>query len=658
MAPAPGRSWLSLLWALAWLLPTAWLFTQQQAQRIDPTNQALKAPGTADATNQRDLATVLASDQVVLLGFRVLGGLPVLPADGERVAAFRTALEAQPGVAGCRAPETQEQGLCLLTVSLQGDDSAGTAHAVVAAARKACPESMQLLATGLPLLEAAIADLVVTERRTIVPVLAFVLFAAAWVLYRRASLAVAALLPALLAIVWTSGLAAALGHPLDPVAALLDPVLLTIGVATSVHFVECWRRGLGSGLDPRGAARHAAAEQRTPTLLATGTTMVGLLSMATSPVPAVVDFGLWSAFGVALVHAFTFALLPGWLGWLRPAPVAAAATSEYVAARWLHGLLRNRATIVGVAVAATALAVARLPALRADNDPLALLPAEVPCRADHDALAAQLGGVEVCHLYAPPRSPATDPARLLSFVASTQLLPGVAGLGGPVLRGADGALAVPLLLRPGGTAVRQPLFAELARGARVLGLDGLVPAGTAVRIANDSGALMQSLVGSTALTLLLLVAGMCAGLRSWRLGLCGMLPNLLPCLWLYGAIAWAGRPVSVATGMIGCTMLGLVVDNTLHLLHQYRLLRAAAPPRAAMTAALQRVGRPMWLSSGLLVLGFATAATSRLATTIEFSLLACATILAALVGTGVLLPLLLVREDRHLHLPSGASHAL
>ncbi|MBM4063991.1 MAG: hypothetical protein FJ265_23265, partial [Planctomycetes bacterium] len=220
MAPAPGRSWLSLLWALAWLLPTAWLFTQQQAQRIDPTNQALKAPGTADATNQRDLATVVASDQVVLLGFRVLGGLPVLPADGARVAAFRTALEAQPGVAGCRAPETQEQGLCLLTVSLQGDDSAGTAHAVVAAARKACPESMQLLATGLPLLEAAIADLVVTERRTIVPVLAGVLFAAAWVLYRRASLAVAALLPALLAIVWTSGLAAALGHPLDPVAAL------------------------------------------------------------------------------------------------------------------------------------------------------------------------------------------------------------------------------------------------------------------------------------------------------------------------------------------------------------------------------------------------------------------------------------------------------
>lgn len=646
MPTAPGRSWLPLLLWLSLLLPvTGWLFQAQLGQKVDPTNAALKSPDTPDAQNLQALANVVGSDQVVLLVFVTPDGLPMLSRDANLLDEIRATLAKRADVVQCRALPAPEPDLALLATSLRGEDLGAIAQAVVAEARSRCPASLRLLATGVPLLESTLAGLVAGERRTIVPMLGVVLFLAAWLLYRSAGLAIATLLPAVLAIVWTSGLVAVLGHPLDPIAALLDPVLLTIGVATSVHFVEAWRRGITLRFDAPSASNFASTAQGSPTLLATATTMLGLLSLTTSPIPAVVDFGLRAALGVALVHAFTFTLLPTWLALQRSVRLPPIAVDTSPAQSWLRRLRQQRLTIHCATMAITVLATVGLPRLHPDNDPLVMLPAAERCRVEYDELAARLGGVEVFHLLAPARSPATDPGRLLPFLAAMQQLPGIAGPAGPVLRGPEGDLAAPLLLRPGGSSGRQELFVEIERSAAVLGLDGLVPAGVSVQIARDSDALMKSLGWSTLVTLLLLGIGMCIGLRSWRLGTLGILTNILPCVWIYGAIGWSGQPVSVATGMIGCTMLGLIVDNTLHLLHQYRELRHSGDRAFAMRIALDRVGRPMWLSSGLLLLGFATTATSQLHTTREFSLLACSTILVALFGCLVLLPLLVVGDQ-------------
>lgn len=219
-------------------------------------------------------------------------------------------------------------------------------------------------------------------------------------------------------------------------------------------------------------------------------------------------------------------------------------------------------------------------------------------------------------------------------------------MGGQVLRDDDGDLAVPLLLRPMGSAGRDRLFTAIEQAARACGLDGLVTAGSLVQIARDSNRLVGGLALGTIVVFVLLTAGMCLCLRSVALGLAGSVPMALACVWVYGAIAWCGHPVSVATGMIGCTMLGLIVDNAPHFLHRYRMLRGAHDGRQALAAALQQVARPIAVSSGLLLLGFASAATSRLSTTVEFALLACSAIVAALFSTAVLVPLALTRTGR------------
>ena len=104
---------------------------------------------------------------------------------------------------------------------------------------------------------------------------------------------------------------------------------------------------------------------------------------------------------------------------------------------------------------------------------------------------------------------------------------------------------------------------------------------------------------------------------------------------------------------LGVRWNGLLIDNAAHFLHRYAgLRRRDAMRRDAVLGTLRHVGRPMLLSSSLLIAGFATAATSHLSTTVEFAILACSTIALALLATAVLLPLLLAAPSadvRHEH---------
>ena len=648
------RTWLRRLGWLAFAALTAWFAAGLLQQAVDPQNRAMKAPDSAEAAALRELGDVVPTDPIVLLAFERRDGAAFGATEVAALANLQRDCAAIPGVVTVHTVPNPHPDLALLPVAVEAEQAFVAAAALLAAARAAAPPGIVVRATGLPLLEGTIARLVAGERQTIVPMLVAVLFAAALLFYRRLPFAIAVLLPALVAIAWTGGTFARLGHRLDPIASLLDPVLLTIGVAGAVHFVEAFRAARSAGDDPHTAATRAARDLLTPALLATATTMVGLWSLTTSSIPAVVDFGLRSAFGVALANAFTFLLLPTWLStW------AGAATAPLTAAngrRWLLGLRRWRHWLAAATVVSVVVAGFGITGLRADNDPLRLLPADEPARIDHDHLAARLGGVETFHLLVPERDRAAEPDRLLPLVAAVMELPGVAGPAGPALRSPGGAVAVPLLLTPGGSALREPLFASIERTCRQLGHPDVVPAGISVQIARDAHRLLQSLGGSLLLSFVALAIGMALGLRSLSLGMLAVATNLLPSAWLYGLLGLCDHPLSVATAMIGCTMLGLIVDNSLHLLHHYRAALQHARPRAALRHAFARCGRAMTLASTVLALGFLTCAWSRLSTTIEFALLASATIVAAWVSTAMLLPAWLLRRRRSSTKRSSHAH--
>ena len=144
-----------------------------------------------------------------------------------------------------------------------------------------------------------------------------------------------------------------------------------------------------------------------------------------------------------------------------------------------------------------------------------------------------------------------------------------------------------------------------------------------------------------ALTILLVIA---IGLRSPRLGAVAMIPNLIPVLLFFGLLGLGVAPLSLPTSLIGCVALGIAIDDTVHFMVRYREERGrgASPEEAAARCTLL-VGRPIAVTSFVLVAGFLVVTFSDFATLQEFGWLSAITMAICLVNDLVLLPALLVR---------------
>ncbi len=141
------------------------------------------------------------------------------------------------------------------------------------------------------------------------------------------------------------------------------------------------------------------------------------------------------------------------------------------------------------------------------------------------------------------------------------------------------------------------------------------------------------------LTVYLLLA---AFLRSMRLALAALLPTLLPIVVTLGSMGLLGLSLDVGRAMIGSVVIGIGVDDAIHLLSQYRIHRSMGRPASdAMAEAMQHSGRAILTNSLTLSLGFLTLLASPWQTISSFGFFVAIAILGALVSTLLVMPALI-----------------
>ncbi len=90
-----------------------------------------------------------------------------------------------------------------------------------------------------------------------------------------------------------------------------------------------------------------------------------------------------------------------------------------------------------------------------------------------------------------------------------------------------------------------------------------------------------------------------------RLGLISMLPNLFPVIVVLGVLGWMNLPLDVSTILIGSILLGLAVDDTIHILHRVsRYFDASQSASGAIRETMQTTGVALLLTSIILGTGF------------------------------------------------------
>jgi len=651
--PLPPSRIRAAVLLLALLVPTLWLLELQLHTPVDVENHALKSVGTPEAAVEARRAESFGDDHVLVVAFQVLAvGTGVVTAtETEALGRVVSTVRGLTGVAEVREWPEHTAGARIYTVRLDapGGDYARIVEDVDAVVRRETPPSMRVSISGQPLAEVVIARAVQSEQRRIVPLIAAGLVALLLLYYRHAGLVLAILAPAGLAIAWTGGVFVLLGRELDPISVMLQPVLLTVGVASGVHWIEAYLDELTAGRQPGEAARTAIEGLRVPAMLAGLTTVVGFLSLSFNAIPAVVDFGVFAALGVGLTYWIASFTTPALL------QLAAARVSPRLLARRgaMAGALGRRMAdwvarrSLAVRTAAVAITLGALVAwtrIEVDNDPQRVLPESHLFRRDTATIAAEIGGSDVFQLLVPKDSPAADPVQVGLLAGAILELDGVAGPAGPALKSDGGDWSASFLLEPAGSSARELLFDEVEARARALGAGDVRAAGSSVQIARDSGRLVRNSLTGLGASMAVLFALFWIGFRSVRYAWLAMVPNVMPCVVVYGGLALAGRPLSLATAMISSVMLGLIVDDTIHLLHRYRQVRqGGAGALASIEHVFEHSGRAVAITSVALGVGFSLTMFGRLSTTFEFGALAAVTIVVAALCDLLLLPAILVK---------------
>lgn len=490
------------------------------------------------------------------------------------------------------------------------------------------------------------------------------------------------------------------GAELNLVLATLPPLVFAIALATSLHLLLHCRHledaAPGATVDRRPFLALTLDHKLWPLLWSGTTTVAGFASLLTSPVAPIRSLGGWAALGLAFLTAAAFFVLPPLLassgGHRRNRTPPFERQARELGRRLASFSFRRRRAIVIITAVATVGAALGLPFLGVESNAVRYLAKDHPQRLAIEALEKDGIGTAAVELRIdlPPSGGGPAPFASAQNVDALGDLAGVLGQrpdvfgvldAGTVLRDATREVAtgpfaagfqqqlvldamagdvrgrevLAQLLDASRTHARLLIFVR-STGAEELfkSIDAFLAAARAtfpeaqVEATGDYPLLLESQryllstllysFGSTFLSIALLFFVL---LRSVRLVLIALAPNVWPIVCIYGAMGWLGVPLDIATVMVSSIALGLVVDDTLHTLGHFRQLAPEMGHEAALVHIFEAAAPVYCLNALVLVAGFGVCALSSFAPVARFGGVCAATILIALVGDIVVLGALL-----------------
>jgi uncharacterized protein len=532
------------------------------------------------------------------------------------------------------------------------------------------------------------------DTRLFAPIILGVMAIGLALLFRSALAVILPLVVVGLSLLWALGLMCWMGWEANVVSTVLPPLLIAVGVADSVHLLQQLRLHARRGLDPDAALREAFRRVLRPCLLTTLTTSAGMASFSVASLAGIRELGLLAAFGVLAAFIWTMIGLPVALSLLPSSlrgGLASGAGPEVPRLLVATAAFATRRRVPVALTGAALVAVAGIGLLRLDvgTEMSSYLWPTDPVFQDALVIDAGLGGslpAEVL-IEAPDGRDLLDPAALerirqvgdylegdpttgtsissVDFLAEARrVLLGLPpeGLQLPASR----AEAAQLLLLTEGTEEIGRFLSFDYTTARVevpvrmgsyQGLvdrlpevmedldaiaDGVVTArvtGLVRLLGGMEVYLLATQVRSFGLAFILVLGCITLFFRSWRAGLLSAIPNLFPLVCVLGLMGLLDIRLSMTTVMVAPLLLGLVVDDTVHMLERVLHARGEGQPvDQAFRTAVQEVGHAVLITSVILACGLVVPALGSFRPNFHFATLSAVAVVLALLGDLLLFP--------------------
>jgi len=506
-----------------------------------------------------------------------------------------------------------------------------------------------------------------------------------------------------MSVIWTVGLMIWRGIPVSMISMVMPVILVTIGIASSIHILNKYQEGLARGLAKREALEETFAAITSPVVMAALTTAAGFASLITAFVHPIREFGVLTAIGVMLAMALSLSLVPALLILVREPRVRLAEDKPekegplscllQAFVTWAVARPKQLTAVVGVLLVVFALGAGLI---TLESNIVNYFGASSPVRQATTVIEEVFGGsmqISVV-LDTGEEDGVKDPEVLQELVAiqeyldswdtinhATSMADVIRELNQALWDGDPQAYTIPdsreavaqqllLFTMQGGSGIDSLVTYDYSKAlvtAQMKTLDaeqmahviGEVENFLATRY-NGSSKLKAHLSGTpkvmqrlmnryvqTQVSSLIsssIMVGVIVSLlmRSVSLGLFSMIPLIFTVVVNFGIMGFAGLPLDAVTSMISSVAIGIGVDYAVHYISRYRWeLERGRDSAVALRLTSRSAGRAIIYNALALVVGFLVLVFSHFRAIAVFGLLISAAMIVSSLAALLVIPLLL-----------------
>lgn len=536
-------------------------------------------------------------------------------------------------------------------------------------------EGLEMHVTGSPAVNYEIQQQTAADmaRFSMLSLLAIALLL--WVVFRRVIGVILPLAIVSAAVVSTLGAMAATGRPLTFVSQIVPSFILAVGVGFAVHVLSIFFQRLDAEETKEASVGGALRHSGPAIAMSALTTAGGMLSFVPTGLLPVRDIGLFVPLGVLIAAILALTALPAVLALVpvRGRPIVerrgAHLTEDVLVACGRFGT-RHPVFVTLTSLAVFAACASGIPLITEDYDPLEWLPEDNVARVSTSYIDRTMGGASGLELIfdSGRENGLYDPETLrrieriqryaeatrtsgIVITKTTSIVDIVKEIHQALHGGdpdqhviADDPLLIAqelLLFENSGSDDLEDVVDSQFRLARISLKAPQVGAGHQRRFLNEHTEPMRELAGdadlqftgffglasqvviltadtairSYGIAFMLITPLMMLFIGSLRTGIVSMAPNLMPILMVLGVMGWAGVALDTISVLIGGIALGLVVDDTIHILHGFRReYEATGDVEEATVRTMRTTGRALFfttvvLTSAFSIYGLASAGT-------------------------------------------------
>lgn len=630
------------------------------------------------------------------------------PLTEQRIAKIKQIALSEPVVKHSLISEKGDVTVVNVTVQLPGIDKTTEAIEVVESANQLIDKYQQLYPTmefhkaGIVAMNYAFMSAAQEDSSTLVPTMLLVILVFLTFMLRSPLSVIATLIVIIGSVTATMGLSGWAGMFLSTATVNIPTLVMTLAVADCVHVIATMRQNLRKGHSKAYAIDQSVAINFMPILITSVTTAIGFLMMNMSDSPVLRDFGNLAALGVMIACFLSVSLLPAMLK-LLPLRVKVDSEQQPKSTDFMDKLgdwvVNNRKALLPVSALVIAVSAALLPLNKVNDESVKYFDTRSEFRRAADFMEQRISGMTNISIAIKTNQSQgiADPVFLQSIGDFSHWLRDqpetdhVATLSDVYKRlnknmhsddelyyklPLDRELAAQYLLLyemslPYGLDLNNQINVDKSSIKMVVTIDNLgsvelvelenriydwfarhapqyqvVASSPSLMFAHIGETNMASMLSTLPITLILISALMIFALRSARLGLISVVPNMAPAIIGFGLWALISGEINLGLSVVVTLTLGIVVDDSVHFLAKYqRARRQGQSAEEAVRYAFHTVGRALWITTVVLVAGFSVLAMSSFRLNADMGQLSAIVIFIALVVDFIFLPALLMRFD-------------